>query len=737
MNFAYTRTLCAAAFVAMASAAVSVLAAPAAPAGIKTVVEGTRVDLSWSNGDAGTPLLECGFEDDAFPPQGWSAKVTNSYDYLCSWFHYPSDQFKQTNNWEDYIHTGEKSAMSYIDIYAMKGDHDPAQDEWLMTPAVDGASYLELYYFIDPTVLEYGADEFFPDHYYVKVSYDEGKTWETLWDARYEAHPVLGWHSVALPLKGEGQPMVAFESFSADSQNVYFLWALDDVRMLPSASGSEIVDGYTIMLDGEKIAEHVKSLEYMDVSPKSAGVHRYEIFAESGETLSPAASAEVTIADIKLLPPVNVKVDSYYDDMNGSYNIVISWDAPEGGVIEPIGYNIYGDGAVMAEMLEETSFESWGYSKGVYDFRVTAVYQNPDGESEPVGDRIAIDTRLNAHGLKADLAGGDIVLSWEAPEKGDVEVSHYVVWRGEKCISTEVKELSITDTGVPAGKYRYYVNTVFADGEESIPAYLDVDNGDCAPRTMMFSENFDSCHLPADWEVMNLYDSTPDNLLWQFDDPNGLNVTGDGFDKGFASIDCVNSGFYYLIGGIATPPVNVKDCNLDQLAVSYVYDFAASTDDTVGTLEIERDGNGEWEPVEVLEWYEPAEDGGFNPVSSTVPLADYVGDASSIRLRWVYQGMFDYHLAIDNVVINDGSGSQVGIQDIVAGDISVKGSAAGISISAPEGITAVEIYSIDGKLLKSLNGNGSDFMNISFENKGVTIVNVSTPSQHRVMKIAR
>lgn len=115
-----------------------------------------------SNGDAGTPLLECGFEDDAFPPQGWSAKVTNSYDYLCSWFHYPSDQFKQTNNWEDYIHTGEKSAMSYIDIYAMKGDHDPAQDEWLMTPAIDGASYLELYYFIDPTVLEYGADEFSP-----------------------------------------------------------------------------------------------------------------------------------------------------------------------------------------------------------------------------------------------------------------------------------------------------------------------------------------------------------------------------------------------------------------------------------------------------------------------------------------------------------------------------------------------------------------------------------------------
>lgn len=32
-------------------------------------------------------------------------------------------------------------------------------------------------------LLEYAEDETFPDHYYVKVSHDDGATWEILWDA--------------------------------------------------------------------------------------------------------------------------------------------------------------------------------------------------------------------------------------------------------------------------------------------------------------------------------------------------------------------------------------------------------------------------------------------------------------------------------------------------------------------------------------------------------------------------
>ena len=93
------------ALLALTSVATPAVCSPETPAAIKAEVTGTRVDLSWSNVDAGTTLLDCGFEDETFPPEGWSRKVTNDYEYLCSWFHYPSDDFKKQNNWEDYMHS--------------------------------------------------------------------------------------------------------------------------------------------------------------------------------------------------------------------------------------------------------------------------------------------------------------------------------------------------------------------------------------------------------------------------------------------------------------------------------------------------------------------------------------------------------------------------------------------------------------------------------------------------------
>ena len=112
-----------------------------------------------------------------------------------------------------------------------------------------GAAYLDLFYYIDPTILEYGIDENFPDHYYIKASYDKGETWEILWDARSEALPKTGWHELALPLKNDAPAMVAFQGVSDTQEMVHFLWAIDDVKINASRSGSDIVDGYTIMLD--------------------------------------------------------------------------------------------------------------------------------------------------------------------------------------------------------------------------------------------------------------------------------------------------------------------------------------------------------------------------------------------------------------------------------------------------------------------------------------------------------
>lgn len=733
MKHSYNVTMRLAAILAAACPAMTAFSLPETPVELKTEVTGTRVDLTWANGDAGSTLLECGFEDQQFPPAGWSTIVTNNYAYLCSWFHYPSEDFIQTTNYRDYIHNGDSSAMMYFDMYAMKGDHEPAQDEWLMTPAVENASYLELFYYIDPTILEYGAEENFPDHYYIRASYDNGEKWTTIWDARYDAEPTLGWHNLVLPLESDAPVMIAFQGVSDTDEMVHFLWALDDVRILASRSGGEPVEGYTIKLDGKTVAEHVKSLAYTDHSPKTAGTHRYEVFAEAGGQLSPAASSEVTIEDIKLLPPVNVTIEATPDEYDEtSYVITLSWDEPQ-NTIAPAYYNVYCDGLEVGTMLEETSLEFYGYTKGIYDFQVTAVYNDPDGQSEPVGRRIAIDTRYNAHNLKASVDNGSVTMSWEGPEEAETEVSHYELWRGDHNLTSGTTELTYTDSNVPAGKYRYYVIAVFSDGVRAIPAYVDVENGEAAPVALAFEEDFNTGFMPAGWTLENLWDNTPDLYLWQFDDPNGIGVTGEGFDKGFASIDCINSGFYSLDGTLVTPSINMDGCDKANLSLTFSYDYASTGMDSEATLEIERDNSGEWETVETLESYEPDEDGtGFSPKTVTISLGEMTGEAASIRIRWHYTGMLDYHLAIDNVRVSD---TKSGVADTPADAIKVTSTQGGIFVQAADGVDNVEVYTAEGRIIRSVNAGGSASMAIPVDTDGMVIVKVTTPSGSRTVKV--
>lgn len=699
--------------------------APSAPVSLKADVKGMRVDLGWSNADAGAVVLESGFEDDAFPPEGWSTKVTNDYKYLCSWFGFPGDDFIQTGNYTDYLHSGQGSAMMYFDMYAMSGDHDPAQDEWLILPPTEGAAYLEVWSYMDPKILEYGLVDEFPDHYLIQVSYDGGNKWEELWDAPHDASPLGGWQQVTLPIRPSDRPVtVAFRGYSESGEMVHFLWGLDDVRLLESASGDADarVEGYTVKINGKTVAEHVKSLQYTDLSPKEEGTYRYEVLAECGGTLSEAASLDVTIDHIELLPPTDLEITATQDEWDEtSYVISLSWKEPE-GALAPVSYSVYCDGLEVGCMLEEPAIEFWGYTKGVYLFEVTAMYENPDGESERTGKRVAIDTRYNAHSLKAEADGTKVLLSWQAPEEGDVKVSHYEVWRGDMNIADECKETLIVDDA-PAGLFRYSVTAIYEDGERALPAILDFENGNAEPRKLTFAENFNTGFLPAGWEIENLWDNTPDNLLWQFDDPSGLGVEGEGFDGAFASIDCLNSGFYSLDGVLMTPEISVEGCDLSTLAVTYSYDYASTGMDSEAVFEVLPDGAADWIPVEILESYNPEEmNGGFAPKTVTHKLADYIGAASVIRLRWRYSGMMDYHLAIDNVEVADATS---GVASVEADGIRADVRDGAIEIYATAGIGKVQVYTVDGRLETSVEARGDRILRIPAAGTGVRLVRVA------------
>lgn len=721
-------------FTMAACTALTAFGAPEPPVGLTAHVEGLKVNLNWVNGDAGTALLDCGFEEAEFPAEGWSAKVTNNYNYICSWFNFPSDLI-ETGNYRDYIRSGEKSAMLYYDIFFMSGDHNSAQDEWLITPSMKDAAYLELYYYLDPKILEWGSFEEFPDHYYVKASYDDGVSWDVLWDGRNGVDPLLGWHSLALPLKGAGDVKVAFQGVSDTGESVHLLWALDDIKAYASRSGSGIVEGYTVKLDGEVIGEHIKSLEFTDRSVKTPGKHLYEVFAESGSELSLAASKEVEIAEIEILPPSDVRCEVVYDDLYETYSIIVKWDAPQ-GAFAPAYYNVYCDGVCAGMMIEDTMVEYSGYNKGIYDYSVSAVYVDPDAESEPVHKRVAIETRLNACNLKAVPEGEDVRLTWDNPESGEFKVEGYEVWRGDTNIAGNLKECVIVDKNAPSGKYRYSVVAVFEDGEKSYPACLDYDNGEAAPLSLPFAEDFNAGFLPSNWTIQNFWDNTPDNLLWQFNDPNGLGVQGDGFDGCFASIDCVNTGFFSLESALVTPSIDVKGCDLSSLIVSFTYDYATDGYNSSAQVELMPDNNGEWYPAGELIGYEPGfEHGVFGTRTATFTLGDMIdSDVSTIRLRWYYIGMMDLHLAVDNVLVTDKTSGIAGVAD---GSLKVEAGVSGFDVTASEGISRVEVYSVDGRMIASHDAGGQMQTSVGCEVSGLCIVRVYTATTARTVKIIR
>lgn len=734
-NFYQKRMKMAVAIVAMLTG-VSGYCAPTQPVGLSADVKGTKVTLAWQNGDLGAELATNGFENDDFPSEGWSTKVTNDYNYVCSWFQYPSDEFLNMSNYEDYIHSGKKSAMVYFDRYQNKGDHETAQDEWLITNAVNGGDYLEFYYYIDPEILVYGAEEGFPDHYYVKVSHDGGETWTAIWDAPKDASSNNGWNYAQLPISGEGDVKVAFQAYSDEAKTVHFLWAIDDVKILDSKQGTDVVDGYTIKLDGEIVAEHVKNIEYVDLSDKEPGNHVYQVYAESNGTLSEPVEVSVEIQEIEFLAPKNVNVEVSVDEYDEtSYNVLVTWDAPEGN-LAPAYYNAYCDGDQIGWELTDCELEYWGYTKGIYEFTVTAVYENPDGESEPVGSRVAIETRFNAHNLTGEAADGNVTLRWDAPEESDYKMSHYEIWRNEKCIAERVEATEYVDANLVAGDYRYYVYAIYEDGEKTIPVYVDVANGEAAPRDLPLVEGFNSGYLPQGWTIDTLLDITPEYLLWQFDDPNELNIEGEGFDGGYASVDCVNSFYYEVEGALVTPLLNIEGLDPEKLEISFTYDYPTYQEDHSAAVELLFDDSEDWEEFAVLEAYdadpyeETCEPKKFSQTLDIVPI-----DVKTMRVRWNYYAVMDGHLAIDNVKISMLGSDSVDLNTL--NNMSVSNTTDGFVVKSSLGIEEVGVWSSDGRMLAKVAANGAENVKVSVDYEGVCVVKVVTAEGTRTFKQAR
>ncbi len=644
------------------------------PANIKATENNGYVTLSWNRVANADILLNEGFEGENIP-DGWKVQTTNTFDKTFTWFCFPTPEQKdqaEEEGTEDELDTwrysGKGSAVVSWDQIGVHEDGSPAtQDEWLITPATAGAQYVDFYTYIDPTILEYGANDEFPDHYYVKVSHDGGTTWNILWDARYDSDGSEGWQHVSLYLgdPSEGAPIVAFHALGDQAEpttGLYFTWAIDDVRLYKDANSTSDVPAttYNVLLDGDVIASGIKSTSYTDKSDKTPGEHIYGIQSVSGDQTAEAVNTKVEVHAPSLNAPTNVKAVAEYDDETGKYNVTLSWDAPEGDRT-PAYYVCYANDAMFAGWVEpdEHSVEQTGVNRGVQYYAVKAVYENPDGESELVGDLVAMGTRNTPSELNVDLVDGNAKLSWKAPKQSEYTCGKYAIYRGNKFLADVDANTTAeyTDVDVPEGKYDYAIKAVYTDGVISLPVTASVNNG-TKIYTLPFEEDFNGGLKPADWTVERVNSSMKSDYLWRFDNWYELPVNGGGFEGNFASMTSSVSPMVSMFAVLESPAIKAKAEDGETIVMEFDIDYSS-----VEAQVAQKSNAGlrysynqeDWADVcEEFDGYSAAdlvEGETCKPQHMMLDVTRCFESGDAVYFGWYYEAKKAQHIAIDNVRI--------------------------------------------------------------------------------------
>jgi len=182
----------------------------------------SAVNLTWQAPDPTAVEVTEGFEGATFPPTNWTQVITNTGPevipgVLPTWCRFgainaggspvtpPSGDY-QAGLWWDYNH----------------------QDEWLITPSFNcpPASHLSI-----DTYMYRGS--VYDDHYYIKVSTDNGSNWIVLYDATAQTG---GWNYYASPLVidmemyGGQQIKLAFQVEDPPTNDgLWYAWFIDNL----------------------------------------------------------------------------------------------------------------------------------------------------------------------------------------------------------------------------------------------------------------------------------------------------------------------------------------------------------------------------------------------------------------------------------------------------------------------------------------------------------------------------
>ncbi len=251
---------------------------------------GYDVNLTWSPPTCGGNglLLNEGFEGADFPPPNWTKIVTDS---LATWTH-----AYITSYWG--AHSGNYSAGILSDY-----SH---QDEWLIAHNIEVTGPLQFWSLAHP-----GSTHL--DHYFVKLSYDQGQNWITLLDlSALPAYPGPGgynqWNEpyiINMSAYMGDIVDIAWHAVDGDGQGLWYNWAIDDCsignKKIHFSQNSRSILGYDLFRQDFGTGNYSKvngslitDTTYTDVS-LNPGEYKYFVNAQLDECSLITSSDTVTV----------------------------------------------------------------------------------------------------------------------------------------------------------------------------------------------------------------------------------------------------------------------------------------------------------------------------------------------------------------------------------------------------------------------------------------------------------
>ncbi|MDE7148915.1 MAG: hypothetical protein K2O01_00665 [Bacteroidales bacterium] len=440
-------------------------------------------------------------------------------------------------------------------------------------------------------------------------------------------------------------------------------------------------------------------------------------------------------------------VTSEYDEASDEYAISIAWEAPE-TKFQPDYYNVYLDGDQITWEYTEMGYTVTGCSAGIYEIGVEAQYDIPWGTSERVTSVLALGVRFGVTDLEAEMDGEDVVLSWKAPADEEHPMGTYTIYRGEEKIAEGVKETAYRDLAVADGYYQYAVIAVYADGEASVVrGTVALQVGERQRIGLPYEQKFNTTFCPKDIRLVNLSEWTPDKYGWYFDDGERLGITGEGFESGYAAIDCSEAGFYPVDAALELPAIDLTDVTEKaDMVLAFNYSYATSGEDMAG-VEWSLDGE-EWYVLMALEPYDPMEveedDFQIRKMEYVLGEADdkvlaAIRAAETLYLRFRYTATFSYHFAIDNLSVTgpvaDTTDPGTAVEGLENVEVTVSAACGQVRVQAASAIHSVEVYALNGVKLAKRVGDGGTEMAFPVAFRGAALLRVTTAQGVKVVKM--